>query len=111
MKLFIILLLAATTAFANTGDTIMICHNTSFADLDQILVTSSSNKMGEMLVTEIDENGTKSFHTQKMSDMKALDIQLSDWYGYSRRLYYDGNSWMIEHRDECSGSAHEVVCE
>lgn len=111
MKLFIALLFVATTAFATENEVLLNCTRTNFSDLDKIQVTSSANVEGEVTVTETDENGTTNVYTRDVSSMKTLDIELSSWYGYSRRLYNDGNGWTIEHRDECSGGYSSVTCE
>lgn len=111
MKSLLLMAFVASTAFANEGDILLKCTRTNFSDLKQILVTEGQNKTGEIVVTEIDANGTKNVYTRDASNMKTLEIELSDWYGYSRRLYNDGSGWVIEHRDECSGGYGFVVCE
>lgn len=87
------------------------CTKTNFSDFHLIQVTSNHNKSGEIIVTEIDVNGTKNIYTHDASSMKTMEIELSDWYGYGRRLFNDGSSWTIEHRDECSGGYGSAVCE
>jgi hypothetical protein len=111
MKLFIVLLFVATTAFANEGEVLLKCTRTAFTDLDQVEISSSSDRADEIIVTEIAENGSKNVYTRDASSLKTLEIELSDWHGYTRRLYNDGNGWAIEHRDECSGGYSTAICE
>lgn len=110
MKLFIFMLFIVTNAFANEGEILLTCTRTNFADLNHIQITTSTNNPDEVIVTETEANGTKNVYTRDMSSMKSLDIELSGWYGYSRRLYNDGYGWTIEHHDECSGGFGYVVC-
>lgn len=111
MKLFILMVFVVSTAFANEGEMLLNCTRTSFTDLDQIQITANINKSDEVIVTEIDENGNKNVYGRDASSMKMMEIELSDWYGYTRRLFNDGSGWTIEHRDECSGGYSYVVCQ
>lgn len=106
MKLLIVLSLLSVSAFAN--ETLLTCTRTSFSDLDKIVV-SASDRAGEVVVTEIDEKGNSQSFVREFTEGKELE--LSSWYGYSRKLYFDGSSWNIEHQDECSGGVSTAICE
>lgn len=110
MKLMLAFLLVTTSAFATTGDVLLTCTRTTFTDLNMIVITEG-DVAGEIIVTEIADNGTENVFARSSSDLlDAKKIELSGWYGYTRNLYNDGSDWNIEHFDECSGGGSTVVC-
>lgn len=109
MKFFIVLSMMISSAFANE-EVLLTCTRTTFSDLDKIVI-STSDRAGEVVVTEIDEQGmTQIFVRDERSFTDAKELELSSWNGYSRKLYFDGLSWKIEYQDECSGGVSSVVC-
>ena len=110
MKLIIVLCLILSASFAHASDVILTCTKTHFSDLEKIEITTSDNSPNEMIVTETDANGIKTVYSRQMTSRENLDIELSSWSGYSRRLYNDGYRWSIEHHDECSGGISVATC-
>lgn len=108
MKLFIVLSMLISSAFAN--ETLLTCSRTTFSDLDKIVV-STSDRAGEVVVTEIDERGNTQMFVRDEKSFTNKELELSSWYGYSRKLYFDGSSWNIEYHDECSGGVATATCE
>jgi len=110
MKLMIILCLVVSASFVHAGDVLLTCTKTNFRDLKTIVITTSDVSANEMIVTETSSDGSKIVYSRQLSAKDNLDIELSDWYGYSRRLYNDGYGWSIEHHDECSGGVGSATC-
>lgn len=109
MKFIIVLSMMISSAFANQ-EVLLTCTRTSFSDLDKIVV-STSDRPGEVIVTETDELGASQiFVRDEKSFTDAKELELSSWYGHSRKLTFDGSSWTIEYNDECSGGVSSVVC-
>lgn len=108
MKSLFVMFLVTTSAFAE-GD-LLNCSRTSFTDLARVEI-SSTNKTGEIMITEIADDGTVNSYVRDAGSMKKNEFELSSWYGYSRTLYFDGNGWAIEHRDECGGGYSTAICE
>ncbi len=110
MKTFLALALLANVSFA-TEEVLLTCTRTTFSDIDKLVVTTS-DRAGEILVYEYDEQGNRQVFTRdEKSFRNGKEIELSSWYGYSRKLYQDGSGWNIEHHDECSGGISAVICE
>lgn len=108
MKFLFVMILASTSAFAQ-GD-LLNCTKTSFTDLARVEI-SSTNKTGEIVITEIADNGSVNTYVREAVSSKNNEFELSSWYGYTRTLYFDGNGWSIEHRDECGGGYSTAICE
>ncbi len=99
-----------STAWASQGDILLTCTRTSFRDLQKIVI-SESDRPGEILVTEYDETGSSHSYVRDPADLaSAQGLELSGWYGYTRRLYQDSYGWAIEHADECGGGNSFVTC-
>jgi hypothetical protein len=110
MKLMIILCLLVSASFAQASEVILTCTKTNFSDLKKIEITTSDKSPNEMIVTETNASGVKTVYSRQMTSRDNLDIELSSWNGYSRRLYNDGYGWSIEHHDECSGGVGTATC-
>jgi len=110
MKFAIILTLVFSATFAQASDVLLTCTKTNFSDLDKIVITSSETNSNEMIITETSENGTNVSYTAQLSEIENAEIELSNWFGYTRLLYNDGQGWNIEHHDECGGGVSSVTC-
>jgi hypothetical protein len=112
MKLFLVMLFTVSSAFASTGDVLLTCTDTSFQDLEKIVITQDEDNA--VYVTETDSNNKSVTAKYAVADIDTKDgIVLSDWNGYSRRLYNDGkdnSSYAISTSDECTTSISKVTC-
>lgn len=92
---------------ASASEVLLNCTKTNFRDLKKITITKEDNKI---FVTEIDENNQPYTYEIEEKSWNEKNIQLSDWYGYTRILRFSYGSWSMEHFDECSGGIGSVTC-
>lgn len=110
MKTLLAFALLANVSLASE-EVLLTCTRTAFSDIDRLVVTAS-DRDGEVLVYEYDEQGNyQVFARDEKSFRSGKELELSSWYGYSRKLYQDGSGWNIEHHDECSGGISAATCE
>lgn len=108
MKALLIATLFSTAALAAPGDLLLTCTRTAFTDLEKIVITQSDNGIE---VSETDQSGRVTTYQRPFTDWSHKDIELSDWYGYTRKLQLSDNSWGIDHHDECGGGYSYAICQ
>lgn len=110
MKLLIVFCVIVSASIAQANDVLLTCTDTNFSDLKTIVITTSDVSANEMIVTETSSSGSEIVYSRALAHKENLDIELSDWRGYSRSLYNDGSTWSIGYHDECSGGTSSVTC-
>lgn len=109
MKLIASIVILTLSFFAESSEIMLICSNSEFEDLNQIVISRVNSE--EILVTEISRDG--SIYTYSKNAVEYFEnnkVELSDWNGYRRELTQSGSSWKISYHDGCDGGTSKAIC-
>jgi len=93
-------------AFATT----YTCTDTKFSDLPEIKI-NLIHEGSDMVVTQLFSDGDIERNFRSGVDQDGdFQAELADWNGYTRTLVKEGETFMIDYQDECSGGTNSITC-